>query len=140
MKPEFVSYQKQIIKNCKKLCGEMVKKGYRIVSGGTDNHLFVIDLRNKGMTGMEAQSLLEDAGIITNKNLLPFDPLSPKITSGIRMGTPSVTSRGMKEKEMEIIAEWIDETLKHRNEPRILRDISKKIRRFALEYPIYPTT
>ncbi len=138
MKPEFISYQQQVIRNCKKLCGEMAKRGYRIVSGGTDNHLFVMDLSNKGLTGMEAQALLEDARIITNKNLVPFDTLSPNITSGIRMGTPSVTSRGMKEKEMEMIAEWIDEILKHRNETKILKDISKSIRRFSLEYPIYP--
>lgn len=138
MKPAFVSYQKQILKNCKKLCSEMIKRGYRIVSGGTENHLFVIDLRNKGLTGIEAQVLLEKVGIITNKNLLPFDPRSPKITSGIRVGTPSVTSRGMKEKEMETVAGWIDETLKHKDNKELLKDISKQIRRFSLGYPIYP--
>ncbi len=138
MKPEFISYQKQIIKNSKTLCGAMTERGYRIVSGGTDNHLFVIDLRNKGLTGIEAQRALESAGIITNKNLLPFDTLSPNVTSGIRIGTPCVTSRGMKEKEMTIIADWIDEALKHRNDSKMLKEISKTVRRFSLEYPIYP--
>jgi glycine hydroxymethyltransferase len=140
LKPEFEVYQQQIIKNSKKLCAEMVTRGYRIVSGGTDNHLFVIDLTNKGLTGLEAQELLESVGIITNKNLLPFDTLSPKITSGLRVGTPSVTSRGMKEKEMEKIASWIDETFKYKDNAEILKDISEKIRRFSSEYPIYPQT
>ncbi|MCK9266493.1 serine hydroxymethyltransferase [bacterium] len=140
LKPEFEVYQQQIIKNSKKLCAEMVARGYRIVSGGTDNHLFVIDLTNKGLTGLEAQELLESVGIITNKNLLPFDTLSPKITSGLRVGTPSVTSRGMKEEEMEKIASWIDETFKYKDNAEILKDISEKIRRFSSEYPIYPQT
>ncbi|MCS7181256.1 MAG: serine hydroxymethyltransferase [bacterium] len=138
MTKKFKKYQIQIIKNCKKLCEELQKRGYRIVSGGTDNHLFVIDLRDKGINGLFAQEILEKVGIITNKNLIPFDPLPPSITSGIRIGTPCITSRGMKEKEMEKIAEWIDETLKNKGNEKILKDIKKKIRRFASEYPIYP--
>jgi len=114
------------------------KRGYKIVSDGTDTHLFVIDLRDKNITGFEAQEILESVGIITNKNLIPFDPLPPSITSGIRIGTPCITSRGMKEKDMIRIAEWIDETLKNRNKVKILKDIRKKIRRFANEFPIYP--
>jgi glycine hydroxymethyltransferase len=138
LRPGFKAYQEQTVKNCKKLCSEIAGRGYRIVSGGTDNHLFVIDLVNKGITGLKAQELLESVGIITNKNLLPFDPLSPKVTSGIRMGTPSITSRGMKEREMEKIAGWIHEAIEHKDNNPVLKDIKKQIRRFALEYPIYP--
>ncbi len=138
MENNFISYQKQIIKNSKKLCDELKKRNYRIVSGGTDNHLMVIDLRNKGITGIEAQEVLERTGIITNKNLIPFDPLPPSKTSGIRIGTPAITSRGMKEKEMEKIADWIDIILTNRKNEKILREISRKIRRFAREFPIYP--
>ncbi len=138
LRPGFKAYQEQTVNNCKKLCSEIAGRGYRIVSGGTDNHLFVIDLVNKGITGLEAQELLESVGIITNKNLLPFDPLSPKVTSGIRMGTPSITSRGMKEREMEKIAGWIHEAIEHKDNNPVLKDIKKQIRRFALEYPIYP--
>jgi glycine hydroxymethyltransferase len=138
MSKKFIEYQNQIVKNCKVLCEELKKRGYKIVSDGTDTHLFVIDLRDKNMTGLEAQEILERVGIITNKNLIPFDPLPPSITSGIRIGTPCITSRGMKEKDMIRIAEWIDETLKNRNKVKILKDIRKKIRRFANEFPIYP--
>ncbi|MCM8810610.1 MAG: serine hydroxymethyltransferase [Candidatus Omnitrophica bacterium] len=138
MTEKFKKYQEQIVKNCKKLCQELKEKKYRIVSDGTETHLFVIDLRNKGLTGIQAQEILEKVGIITNKNLIPFDPLSPTITSGIRIGTPCITSRGMKEKEMEIIADFIDETLKNRDNEKILKEIKKKVRRFASEYPIYP--
>jgi glycine hydroxymethyltransferase len=138
MKPEFADYQKQIIKNCKKLSGEFQKRNYRVVSGGTDNHLLVLDLRNKGIKGAEFEKILESVGIITNKNLIPFDPESPRITSGIRLGTPLVTSRGMKEKDMEDIAGWIDDTLRYRTDRNILKDIAKKVRRFASEFQIYP--
>jgi glycine hydroxymethyltransferase len=138
MSKKFIEYQNQIVKNCKVLCEELKKRGYKIVSDGTDTHLFVIDLRDKNITGLEAQEILESVGIITNKNLIPFDPLPPSITSGIRIGTPCITSRGMKEKDMIRIAEWIDETLKNRNKVKILKDIRKKIRRFANEFPIYP--
>jgi len=98
----------------------------------------VLDLRNKGIKGNEFQVLLESVGIISNKNLIPFDPEPPRTASGIRFGTPLVTSRGMKEKEMELIAGWIDDALKHRNDDRVLREIAKKVRRFAGEYPIHP--
>ncbi|MGB9676987.1 MAG: serine hydroxymethyltransferase [Candidatus Ratteibacteria bacterium] len=138
MTEKFKKYQEQIVKNCKKLCEELKKRNYRIVSGGTDTHLFLIDLTNKEITGLEAQEILENVGIITNKNLIPFDPLSPSITSGIRIGTPCVTSRGMKEKEMVLIADWIDDALKNKGNEKILNEIRKKVRRFASEYPIYP--
>ena len=136
----FIDYQKQIVKNSKKLCEELKKRNYRIVSDGTDNHLMVVDLRNKGLTGLEGQEVLEKGGIITNKNLIPFDPLPPAKTSGIRIGTPAITSRGMKEKEIEKIADWIDIILSNSKNEKILKDISKKIRRFSNEFPIYPNT
>ena len=140
MSPDFFKYQKQIIKNCKRLCEEFKNRNYRIVSGGTDNHLFVIDLRNKGITGDEYEKLLEDVGIITNKNLIPYDPHPPSITSGLRIGTPLITSRGMKEDDMTLIADWMDETLKNRENKKVLKDIAKKVRRFAREFPIYPSS
>ncbi len=140
MKPDFFEYQKQIIRNCKRLCEEFKDRNYRIVSGGTDNHLFVIDLRNKGINGNDCEKLLEEVGIITNKNLIPYDPLPPPITSGVRIGTPLITSRGMKEDDMALIAEWMDDTLKNRENKKILKDIAKKVRRFAREFPIYPKT
>jgi len=140
MSPEFFKYQKQIIKNCKRLCEEFKNRNYRIVSGGTDNHLFVIDLRNKGINGNEYEKLLEEVGIITNKNLIPYDPHPPSITSGLRVGTPLITSRGMKEDDMALIADWMDETLKNRENKKVLKDIAKKVRRFAREFPIYPSS
>jgi len=140
MNPSFFDYQRQIIKNCQRLCEEFKNRGYRIISGGTDNHLFSIDLRNKGINGNEYEKLLEDVGIITNKNLIPYDPQPPYITSGLRIGTPLITSRGMKEDDMAIIAGWMDETLKNRKDEKILKDISKKVRRFAREFPIYPSS
>ncbi|MCM8804477.1 MAG: serine hydroxymethyltransferase [Candidatus Omnitrophica bacterium] len=138
MTKKFIRYQNQIVKNCKVLCEEFKNRNYRIVSNGTDTHMFVIDLRNKKITGLQAQEILEKVGIITNKNLIPFDKLPPSITSGIRVGTPCITSRGMKEKDMIRIVEWIDETLKNRENEKMLKEISKKIRRFASEFPIYP--
>jgi len=139
MDPDFFRYQKQVIKNCKRLCEEFKNRNYRIVTGGTDNHLFVIDLRNKGINGNEYEKLLEEVGIITNKNLIPYDPNPPSITSGLRIGTPLVTSRGMKEDDMALIAEWMDDTLKNRENKKVLKDIAKKVRRFAREFPIYPS-
>lgn len=137
-KPGFTRYQRQIVKNSKKLCSELLKRGYKIVSGGTDNHLMVINLTDKKINGLEAQNVLEKVGIITNRNVIPFDPLSSAITSGIRVGTPAVTTRGLKESDMELIGEWIDITLTHRNDEKILKALTKKIRRFASDLPISP--
>ena len=111
MTPEFRAYQEQIIKNSRHLASCLEKRGYRIVSGGTDNHLFLVDLTEKGITGIEAQESLEKSGIVLNRNVIPFDTKGPNVTSGIRIGTPAVTTRGMKEPEMEFIAEIIDAVL-----------------------------
>jgi glycine hydroxymethyltransferase len=111
LKPEFETYADQIIKNAKALASALLSKGYIVVSGGTDNHLFLLDLTNKNITGKVAENALHAAGITVNKNMVPFDKRSPFVTSGIRMGTPALTTKGMKEKEMEVIAGFIDAVL-----------------------------
>lgn len=116
LEPSFKAYQEQIIKNAQTLAQSLMEKGFRLVSGGTDNHLMLIDLRNKEITGKEAEALLDETGVTANKNTIPFDPQSPFVTSGIRLGTPAVTTRGMREKEMEKIAEIIDLVITHRAE------------------------
>ena len=129
--PEFVSYQEQIIKNAKALASAMEKLGYRIVAGGTDNHMMLVDLRHLGVTGKEASSALGEAGITVNKNLIPFDPLPQAKTSGIRLGTPATTTRGMREPEMELIASFID---------RVLRDPSDRSAQRGVRYEVYELT
>jgi len=127
MTEEFKEYQKQIIKNAKALANNLMKLGYNLVSGGTDNHLMLVDLRNKGITGKQAENALEEAGITVNKNTIPFDPQKPMITSGIRIGTPAVTTRGMKEKEMEEIAEMIDIVLSNTENREIKEEVRRKV-------------
>ncbi len=131
---DFKQYQKQIVKNAKALSENLIERGYNIVSGGTDNHLMLIDLTNKNMTGKEAEHLLDEVKITCNKNTVPFDKESPFVTSGIRLGTPAVTTRGMKEKEMETVAEIIDITLTdfERNHQKARDMVSELTRRFPL--------
>ncbi len=138
MEPEFNLYQKQVLANAAVLCKGLSLRGYRVVSGGTDNHLFLIDLRGKGLTGLQAEKILERVGIIVNHNTIPYDPLPPAVTSGIRLGTPAVTTRGMKEKEMEQIAEWIDMALKNKDNEKHLKKLERTIRRFARGFPLWP--
>ncbi|MBM3705669.1 MAG: serine hydroxymethyltransferase [Actinobacteria bacterium] len=135
--PSFRQYSEKIVENAKTLCTCMKEKGYRIVSGGTDNHLFLIDLSSKNITGYEAAEVLAHAGIILNKNVIPYDPLNPNITSGIRIGTPAVTTQGMGTNEMEKIADLIDFVLKNRDSKTALADASKKVRTLAGEFPVY---
>ncbi len=137
MSEEFKQYQRQIIANAKYLCSCMEKRGYRIVSEGTDNHLFLIDLSNKGITGKEAQEALEESGIMVNKNLIPFDSKGPSVTSGIRIGTPAVTTRGMKEREMDVISELIDKVLKSLEDERLHSDIKEKVKALCKKFPFY---
>lgn len=137
MSEEFKQYQKQILANAKKLAQSLADRGYRIVSGGTDSHMFSIDLRNKGITGGEAELALDKVGITVNKNAIPFDPNPPINPSGIRIGTPTITTRGMKEKEMEEIAEYIDETLKNIDNESKLMDIREKVIDLCKRYPLY---
>jgi glycine hydroxymethyltransferase len=104
---EFKEYQKQIVKNAQALCEAMKEEGFRIVSGGTDNHLMLVDLRNFGLTGKDYEKMLDEVHITANKNTIPNDPQSPFVTSGLRIGTPAITSRGFKEPEMKLIARWL---------------------------------
>ncbi len=134
----FKQYQKQVVKNSKFLAVQLIEKGFNLISGGTDNHLMLVDLRNKNITGKEAAEALEKAGIIVNKNVVPFDDKSPMITSGIRMGTPSITTRGMKEKEMSLIADFINNVIENSTDENKLMDISKKVKELCEEFPLYP--
>ncbi|NLH38855.1 MAG: serine hydroxymethyltransferase [Elusimicrobia bacterium] len=137
LKPEFVEYQKQVISNAKKLAKELESKGYRIVSGGTDSHLFSLDLRAKHITGKDAEEALDKAGITVNKNTIPYDPEPPMVTSGVRIGTPAVTTRGMRENEMEEIATYIDEAITHKDDESFLKALSEKVKGLTKRFPIY---
>jgi len=135
---EFKTYQAQIVKNAKALAAELTKNGYRLVSGGTDNHLMLIDLTDKGITGKEAGLALDQAGITVNQNMIPFDKRSPMVTSGVRLGTPAITTRGMKEEEMRLIARMIARVLEDiANEGRIL-EIRKEVQDLCSRFPLYP--
>lgn len=132
--PEFKEYQQQIVKNAAKLAEELIKRGFRLVSGGTDNHLMLLDLRNKGLNGKQAENLLDEIGITVNKNTIPYDTESPLVTSGIRIGTPAVTTRGMKEEAMEEIADIIALIL---NNPTSKKEASARVNRLCERYPLY---
>lgn len=135
LKPEFKEYQKQIAKNANVLSKALLDKGFNIVSGGTDNHLMLIDLRPFGITGKEFEKRLDEVHITVNKNAIPNDPEKPFVTSGIRVGTPAVTSRGFKEAEMEMIADWMKQiaTDFEANKERI----TKEVIALCEKYPIY---
>ncbi|CCQ96020.1 serine hydroxymethyltransferase [[Clostridium] ultunense Esp] len=134
LQDDFQNYQKQIIKNAKVLSENLMDKGFRLVSGGTDNHLILIDVRNKGLTGKKAEELLEAVNVTTNKNTIPFDPESPFVTSGIRIGTPAVTTRGMKEEEMKRIAAIIDLAL---DEDNSREEVREKVLELCKDFPLY---
>ena len=136
--PEFGVYAKQIIANAQALAGFMMKRGYNIISGGTDNHLMLIDLRTKNITGKDAQEALDRAGITVNKNAVPFDDKSPLITSGIRVGTPAVTTRGMKEADMEHIAAFIDEVIMHATDAAVGKRVENEVAELCGKFPLYP--
>ena len=135
--PEFETYARQIIKNAQALANKLMSLGYYIISNGTDNHLMLLDLRNKNLTGKEAQEALDIAGITVNKNAVPYDDKSPLITSGIRIGTPALTTRGMKEPEMEIVAELIDEVLTNMGVTGVYRSVEQKIKELCIKFPLY---
>ena len=135
LKPEFKEYQKQIVKNAKALADELLKLGFDLVSGGTDNHLILIDLRNKGITGKELEKRLDDVGITVNKNAVPFDTEKPTITSGIRVGTPAVTTRGFKEEDMVKIADLIEMTVTKYDTNK--EEIRKEVQKICDKYPLY---
>ncbi|MFA6002515.1 MAG: serine hydroxymethyltransferase [Elusimicrobiota bacterium] len=138
LRPEFKAYQRQVKANAKKLAAELAERGMRIVSGGTDCHLFSVDLRPKNVTGKEAEAALDKAGITVNKNAIPYDPQKPFIASGVRIGTPAVTTRGMGEPEMGQIAQYIDEALAARADDKKLSDIRGQVRKLCARFPIYP--
>ncbi|MFQ5593638.1 MAG: serine hydroxymethyltransferase [Anaerolineae bacterium] len=136
LRPEFVDYQHQIILNAQALATRLKNNGIRIVSDGTDNHLLLADLTDTGVTGKEAEKVLELAGITVNKNMIPFDERSPFVTSGIRLGSPAVTTRGFSEHEMHLIADWIARTLAHFDEPAVLHQIREEVMDLCLRFPV----
>ncbi len=136
LQPEFYDYQQQIIKNAQTLARELSSFGYRIVAGGTDNHLFIVDLTSKNITGLQADNALEKAGINVTRSCIPFDAQKPWITSGIRIGSPAVTTRGMKENEMIAIAHFIDDVISHHDSDAVLSAIKVKVRNMCAEFPI----
>jgi len=137
LSPDFKTYQQQVVKNAKVIARVFKEEGFRVVSGDTDNHLILIDVSSKGLTGAQAEKLLEEAGITVNKNAIPFDPLPPKITSGIRIGTPAITTRGLKEKEVEEVAHWMCEILKNPENSALKMEIRKKVRELCESFPFY---
>jgi glycine hydroxymethyltransferase len=136
--PDFKQYQKSIVENAGVLCEEMIARGYRIVSGGTDNHLFLVDLGNKDMAGAKAESALDKIGIVVNKNMIPYDPRKPMDPSGIRLGTPLVSSRGMGAREMRTIADLIDRALQASSDEKALAKLREETRKLASGFPIRP--
>lgn len=138
LSPEFKDYAKQIIKNSKKLAETLVSNGIDIVSGGTDNHLMTIDLRKLGLTGKDMANILEKVHITANKNTVPNDPQSPFVTSGIRLGTPAVTTRGFKEEDMEILGKIIADAIKNNDNESMLQELANKSLELCNKYPLYP--
>lgn len=138
--PEFKAYQQQILDNAKALAKGFTDRGYHVVSGGTDTHLFLMNLTSKGVTGKEAESALDASGIILNKNAVPNDERPPAITSGVRIGTPIVTTRGMGVGEMSQLVVWIDEVLQHHNDRRVHRQIAKEVKALCSRFPIFQTS
>jgi glycine hydroxymethyltransferase len=134
----FRKYQEQIVANAAALAESLERRGLRIVSGGTDNHLMLVDLRSVDITGKDAANALHEAGITVNKNLIPFDPQSPFVTSGVRLGTPSVTTRGMKEPEMDRIAEWIDRVCRNPGDAETHASIRSEVHELCARFPLYP--
>ena len=137
LRDNFISYQKQVVSNAKHLSECLATAGFKIVSGGTDTHLLLVDLRNKNITGKAAEEALDLAGITVNKNTVPFETRSPFVTSGIRIGTPALTTRGMKTKEMNQIAEMIVQTLEHIDEPVFHKKTRENIKEFCEQFPLY---
>ncbi|HTN70661.1 MAG TPA: serine hydroxymethyltransferase, partial [Methylomirabilota bacterium] len=138
LSPDFKLYQQQIVKNAQALAQSLMSKGFRLTSGGTDNHLMLVDLRKSELTGKVAQETLDKARITVNKNAVPFDTRSPFVTSGIRIGTPAITSRGMKESEMAAIGDFIATALNHVNDEAALQSIADRVSELCKKFPVYP--
>jgi len=137
LKPEFKTYQGQIIKNAQALAKALIDEKFRLVSGGTDTHLMLVDLRGHKITGKEAEKVLDEVGLTVNKNTIPFDPEKPFVTSGIRVGVPAVTTRGMKESEMKEIARFISEAIEARANDTKKKEIREKVKQLCLKFPLY---
>ncbi len=137
LKPEFKEYAHQIVKNAQTLAATLMENGFRLVTGGTDNHLLLVDLQNKDVSGKEAEIALDIAGITVNKNTIPFDPRKPFDPSGIRLGTPAVTTRGMKEEEMKQIGGFITRAIDAKDDPERLKQIRQELKEFCKVFPVY---
>lgn len=137
MQPRFREYVRQLLDNAKALAAAMAERGYRIVSGGTDTHLFLVDVFSKGITGKDAEQALEKAGITVNKNAIPFDTNPPMVASGLRIGTPAITTRGMDTREMQVVADLIDRALEHRDDAAALGRIRKDVTELVAQFPLY---
>ena len=138
--PQFKKYINQVILNASKLSKNLIDLGYNIVSGGTDNHLLLIDLRNKDISGKDAERVLGESNITVNKNMVPFDDKSPFVTSGIRIGTPAITTRGLTENDMDFVAESIDSSIINSEDDIILADIGKKVESYMKDRPLFSAT
>ncbi|MGB8322891.1 MAG: serine hydroxymethyltransferase [Candidatus Acidiferrum sp.] len=137
MEPSFREYQKQVAINAKALASSIASHGFRVVAGGTDNHVFLVDVHSRGVTGSDAEKALDRAGITVNKNAIPFDPLPPMKAGGIRLGSPSVTTRGMKEAEMALIGNWVTEVVSHIGDAAVEQKVRKQVADLAARFPIY---
>jgi glycine hydroxymethyltransferase len=136
LQPAFRAYATQVVRNAQVLATALTARGFRLVSGGTDNHLMLVDLAPRNMTGRDAAAALDQAGIVLNKNVIPFDRKSPFVTSGIRIGTPAVTTRGMAEPEMERIGAWIADVLEHREDSAFVARVRDEVREFSQRFPV----
>jgi glycine hydroxymethyltransferase len=134
---EFRKYQENVVRNARTLAAELIKKGFRVISGGTDNHMMLVDLTSKAVTGKEAETALDTVGITVNKNVIPFDERPPTVTSGIRLGTPSVTTRGMGEREMIEIADIISSVIQDRSNPEVIKTLSARVKVLCDSFPVY---
>jgi glycine hydroxymethyltransferase len=137
LQPEFAQYQQQVVANARALCAVLAERGFDIVSGGTDNHLFMTDVFSKGITGKDGQNWLEAANITVNKNTIPFDTQKPMTASGLRIGTPAVTTRGLREPEMKTIARLIARVLDAKGEAGVTAQVKREVKELCDRYPIY---
>jgi glycine hydroxymethyltransferase len=136
--PAFAAYQRQVTANARRLASNLATAGFRLVSGGTDNHLMLVDVFSKGVTGRVAEAALDKAGITVNKNAIPFDQQPPMVASGIRIGTPAVTTRGMREPEMDRIADYITRVLSAPGDDRVLASVKTEVKELCRTFPLYP--
>lgn len=137
LEDSFLEYCKQVIKNAQALAAKLVSYDFKVISGGTDNHLMLIDLRNKNLSGKAAENALDEIGITCNKNAVPFDDKSPLITSGIRLGTPALTTRGMKEAEMEMIADMINKVISNHKDENVKKEVAEAVKELTSKFPLY---